>query len=94
MVLTEPNTEVSPDLRARLFDAIRSNLSPRYVPDEVIGIPEVPRTLSGKKMEVPVRKILLGQPPDGVASRDAMANPSSLDWFVSFAAAREQARDS
>lgn len=88
VVLTEPDTEVSPDLRARIFDAIRTNLSPRYVPDEVIAIAEVPRTLSGKKMEVPVRKILLGQPPDGVANRDAMANPASLDWFVGFAAAR------
>ena len=60
----------------------RTNLSPRYVPDEVIAIAEVPRTLSGKKMEVPVRKILLGHPADGVANRDAMANPASLDWFV------------
>jgi len=94
VVLSEPNADVSPDLRARLFDAIRTNLSPRYVPDEVIAIAEVPRTLSGKKMEVPVRKILLGQPPGGVANRDAMANPSSLDWFVEFAAALERAGDS
>lgn len=95
VVLTEPDAEVSPDLRARVFDAIRTNLSPRYVPDEVIAIAEVPRTLSGKKMEVPVRKILLGQPPETVATRDAMANPSSLDWFVEFAAAaRGQAGDS
>jgi acetoacetyl-CoA synthetase len=44
----------------------------------------VPRTLSGKKMEVPVRKILLGQSPDQVANRDAMANPATLDWFAEF----------
>jgi len=58
------------------------------VPDDVFAIPEVPRTLSGKKMEVPVRKILLGQPIERSANRDAMANPASLDWFVAFARER------
>ena len=57
------------------------------MPDDVFAIPEVPRTLSGKKMEVPVRKILLGHPPEKAANRDAMANPASLDWFVAFARA-------
>jgi len=79
---------VSPELRARLFDAIRQRLSPRHVPDDVFAIPEVPRTLSGKKMEVPVRKILLGHPVAKAANRDAMANPASLDWFVAFARSR------
>jgi acetoacetyl-CoA synthetase len=85
VVLRDGNGAVPPDLRSRLFQAIRTELSPRYVPDDVFAIQEVPRTLSGKKMEVPVRKILLGQPPDRVAHRDAMANPASLDWFVAFA---------
>jgi len=58
------------------------------VPDEVFAIPEVPRTLSGKKMEVPVRKILLGHPIERSANPDAMANPASLDWFVAFARER------
>ena len=75
------------ELRARLFEAIRSKLSARHVPNEVFAIPEVPRTLSGKKMEVPVKKILLGHPIDKSANRDAMANPGSLDWFVAFARA-------
>jgi acetoacetyl-CoA synthetase len=75
------------ELRARLFEAIRSKLSARHVPNEVFAIPEVPRTLSGKKMEVPVKKILLGHPVDKSANRDAMANPGSLDWFVAFARA-------
>jgi acetoacetyl-CoA synthetase len=61
-------------------------LSPRYTPDEVFVIEEVPRTLTGKKMEVPVKKILLGHSADDVANRDAMANPASLDWFAAFAA--------
>jgi acetoacetyl-CoA synthetase len=51
-------------------------------------IPEVPRTISGKKMEVPVKKILLGQPVEKAANRDSMGNPGSLDWFVEFARTR------
>ena len=88
VVLQGGATAVPPALRARLFDAIRTGLSSRHVPDEVFAIPEVPRTLSGKKMEVPVRKVLLGHPPEKAANRDAMANPRSLDWFVAFARAR------
>jgi acetoacetyl-CoA synthetase len=84
-VLDDDEDAVSPDLRSRLFQAIRSELSPRYVPDDVFVIDEVPRTLTGKKMEVPVKKILLGHEPGDVANRDAMANPGSLDWFAAFA---------
>lgn len=85
VVLSNGDAAVSADLRTRLFQAIRTELSPRYVPDDVFVVPEVPRTLTGKKMEVPVRNILLGRPPDHVANRDAMANPASLDWFVEIA---------
>ncbi len=85
VVLRQGGTAVPRDLRTRLFEAIRTKLSPRHVPDDVFAIAEVPRTLSGKKMEVPVKKILLGQPADRSANRDAMANPASLDWFVAFA---------
>jgi acetoacetyl-CoA synthetase len=91
VVLQDGGTAVPPALGARLFDAVRTKLSPRHVPDEVFAIPEVPRTLSGKKMEVPVRKILLGHPAEKSANRDAMANPRSLDWFVAFARARAKA---
>ena len=73
VVLREGGASVPPDLRRRLFHAIRTRISPRHVPDEVFAIPEVPRTLSGKKMEVPVRKILLGHPVERAANRDAMA---------------------
>ena len=85
IVLRDGDAAVPLNLRSRLFEAIRAKLSPRYVPDDVFAIREVPRTLSGKKMEVPVKKILLGQPPDRVANRDAMANPAALDSFVGFA---------
>ncbi|HWE25824.1 MAG TPA: acetoacetate--CoA ligase [Myxococcales bacterium] len=88
VVLRESAGAVPADLRQRLFHAIRTRISPRHVPDEVFAIPDVPRTLSGKKMEIPVRRILLGQPIERCANRDAMANPASLDWFVSFALGR------
>ena len=58
------------------------------VPDEVRQIAEVPRTLSGKVLEVPVKRILMGQPPDRVASRDSLANPAALDVFVALADGR------
>jgi acetoacetyl-CoA synthetase len=58
------------------------------VPDEIIEAPEIPVTLTGKKMEVPVRKLMLGVPVDKAASRDATRNPEALDWFAAFAKAR------
>ncbi|HEY6909316.1 MAG TPA: acetoacetate--CoA ligase [Myxococcales bacterium] len=89
VVLRDGGAAVPDDLRSRLVQAIRTRLSPRHVPDGVFAIREVPRTLSGKKMEVPVKKILLGHPVERAASRDAMANPASLDWFVAFARERD-----
>ncbi len=83
-----PEAPVPAALRDRIRDAIRTKLSARHVPDDVVAIPEVPRTISGKKMEVPVKRILLGHPVERCASRDAMANPASLDWFVEFARTR------
>ncbi len=81
-------TGVDAALRKRLLDALRTKLSARHVPNEVYAIAEVPRTMSGKKLEVPVKKILLGQPVEKSLNRDSMANPASIEWFVRFAAAR------
>jgi acetoacetyl-CoA synthetase len=78
-------------LARRLLEAIRTQLSARHVPNDVFAIAEVPRTISGKKLEVPVKKILLGQPADKACNRSAMANPQSIDWFVAFAAQRAAA---
>jgi acetoacetyl-CoA synthetase len=75
-------------LRQRLRAAIRQALSPRHVPDEMHAVPAIARTLSGKKMELPVKKLLLGHAPDKVLNRDAMANPDAAAWFVAFAARR------
>jgi acetoacetyl-CoA synthetase len=72
-------------LKARIAHEIRTRASARHVPNEVYAVNEIPRTLTGKKMEVPVRRLLLGQPREKVASPDAMANPSSLDFFVELA---------
>lgn len=89
-VALREGTVLDAGLTRRIGDAIRQAVSPRFVPDEVLQVPEVPRTLTGKKQELPVRKLLLGAPPEKVVNRDAMANPQSLDWFIAFAAARTQ----
>ena len=73
--------ELDDDLAARLRAALRSQLSPRHVPDEIHQVPGIPRTLSGKKLEVPVRKILLGTEPERAADPNALANPEVLAYF-------------
>jgi acetoacetyl-CoA synthetase len=90
VVLRDPRagSTVPEALKKRLLDAIRTRLSARHVPDDVIAIQQVPRTMSGKKLEVPVKKILLGHPVDKAVNRDSMANPSSIDWFVEYARRR------
>ena len=70
---------------------VREECSPRHVPSEAVAVAEVPRTLSGKVLEVPVKRILMGEPADRVASRDSLANPAALDWFADFARERAQA---
>ncbi|MNK17624.1 Acetyl-coenzyme A synthetase [compost metagenome] len=79
-----PGRILDDELRARIAQRLRENCSPRHVPDVMVQVDEIPYTLTGKKMEVPVRKILMGSPAALVASRDAMANPQSLDWFTAF----------
>jgi acetoacetyl-CoA synthetase len=61
---------------------IREDCSPRHVPDQITQIAEVPRTLSGKVLEVPVKRILMGTPPEQAASRESLANPEALDFFI------------
>ena len=78
--------ELDDDLRRRLATSLRSELSPRHVPDEVHAVPGIPRTLSGKKLEIPVKRILTGTPPAEAASRGSLANPTTLDYFTTFAA--------
>ncbi|MEA2633153.1 MAG: acetoacetyl-CoA synthetase, partial [Chloroflexota bacterium] len=78
-------------LKGRINAAIRAALSQRHVPDEIIQAPAVPRTLTGKKMEVPVKRILLGRPVSEVAAAGSTVDPTALQWFAEFTAERSQA---
>jgi acetoacetyl-CoA synthetase len=77
--------ELTDEVKDEIRRQVRSRCSPRHVPDEIVRIEAVPRTLSGKKLEVPVKKILMGGDPEKAASRDSLANPDAFDWFVSYA---------
>jgi acetoacetyl-CoA synthetase len=90
VVLAE-GAELDDDLRSRIAGELRGTLSPRHVPDTVAAVPAIPKTLTMKKLELPVKRILLGDPPEKVASRDALADPDALDAFVEFASERAPA---
>jgi len=76
---------MSDELLREIQRRLREDASPRHVPDEIHVAPAIPYTLTGKKMEVPVRKLVMGMAPEKAASRDAMADPALLDWYVDFA---------
>jgi acetoacetyl-CoA synthetase len=80
--------ELDEALRRRIATALRTELSPRHIPDEIAALPVIPRNRTGKKLELPAKKILLGAAVDEVASRDVLADPTALDAFVVLAAAR------
>jgi acetoacetyl-CoA synthetase len=91
-VVLRPGLTLDAALLKRINDAIRQALSPRFIPDQVYQVAEIPRTLTGKKQELPIKKLFLGQPLEKVVNRDAMANPGCLDWYVQLARDRELAR--
>jgi acetoacetyl-CoA synthetase len=84
-VVMREGAELDDDLPKEIARRVREQCSPRHVPDEVFAIDEVPRTLSGKALEVPVKRILMGTPAEQVASRDSLANPKALDYFSAMA---------
>jgi acetoacetyl-CoA synthetase len=84
-VVLREGAELDQELPGEIARRVREQCSPRHVPDEVFEIAEVPRTLSGKVLEVPVKRILMGTPPEVAASRDSLANPAALDYFVEMA---------
>jgi acetoacetyl-CoA synthetase len=90
-VVPRDGVQLDEGLRGRIASALRNELSPRHVPDAILAVPSVPRTLSGKKLEVPVKRILLGAPPDATASKDALADPRSLAPFEALARERRAA---
>ncbi|MGE5636221.1 MAG: acetoacetate--CoA ligase, partial [Nocardioidaceae bacterium] len=85
-VVLGEGVKLDDELRGRIRRELRERCSPRHVPDEIVQIDEVPRTLSGKKLEVPVKRILSGTSPEVAASRDSLANPDALDFFARLAA--------
>jgi acetoacetyl-CoA synthetase len=88
-VVLRPGAALDDRLRTRIGSELRAALSPRHVPDEIVVVPGVPRTLSGKKLEVPVKRILSGMAPEAAASKEALADPRALDVFVALAARRQ-----
>ncbi len=84
-VVLRPGTALDEALKAKLNNAIKVALSPRFIPNEIFQVAEIPRTLSGKKQELPIKKLMLGQPLEKVVNKDAMANPGCLDWYVDLA---------
>ena len=89
-VVLREGAELDDDLRQRIRQALRQELSPRHVPDEIVAVDEIPYTLSGKKMELPVRHVLRGQPLEEAANPGAMRNPDAIDFFASFAEKRRR----
>jgi acetoacetyl-CoA synthetase len=89
-VVLADGVELDDGLRGRIRSAISDALSQRHVPDEIIAAPAIPRTLTGKKMEVPVKRLFLGRPPSEVAAAGAVADPHALEWFAAYAAHRSR----
>jgi len=84
-VVLRPGVALDAGVRNKINNAIKTSLSPRFVPNDIFQVTEIPRTLSGKKQELPIKKLLLGHPLEKVVNKDAMANPGCLDWYVQFA---------
>jgi acetoacetyl-CoA synthetase len=84
-VVLRPGLELDAALRTRIADALRNALSPRHAPDTIVAMPAIPRTLTGKKLEVPVKRILTGAKVSDVAARDALVEPASLEAFAAYA---------
>ena len=84
-VVLEEGIELDDSLKKKINQKIRNTMSPRHVPDDIFSIPEVPRTLNAKKLEVPVKKILTGEPVEKAVNIDSMSNPDSINYFVELA---------
>jgi acetoacetyl-CoA synthetase len=87
-VVLREGTQLDDALIKRIATRIREDCSPRHVPNEVVEVAAIPRTLSGKALELPVKRILMGTDPEKAASRDSLQNPEALDFFVRWTADR------
>ncbi len=90
-VVLRPGLVLDGPLRDRIRQRVRDDLSPRFVPDEIVQVQEIPRTLTGKKQELPVKKLMLGRALREVVNPDACANPGAFEWYAQYAAQREAA---
>jgi len=88
-----PGVVLDPALRERIAEQLRIDCSPRHVPDQMYAVDAIPYTLTGKKMEVPVRRLLMGESPDLAVSREATIDPAAIDWFVQFRADNREMLD-
>jgi acetoacetyl-CoA synthetase len=84
-VALEPDKILDEATVKAINSKLRDEASPRHIPDEIHQVAAIPYTLTGKKMEVPIRKLIMGMPAEKVVSRDAMANPDLIDWYLNFA---------
>jgi acetoacetyl-CoA synthetase len=84
-VVLREGQQLNAALKEKIHAAIRSQLSPRFIPNDMQQVEQIPRTLSGKKQELPIKKLMLGQPLEKVVNKDAMANPDCLNWYVRYA---------
>ena len=83
-VKMKPGFSLNEDIKSAIKNQLRSDYSPRHVPDTIIEVPDIPYTLSGKKMETPVKKILMGLPLEGAINIDSMRNPNAVDFFIAY----------
>jgi acetoacetyl-CoA synthetase len=90
-VVLRPGVALDDALADEIRRQIRTEVSPRFVPDEVVQVAEIPRTLTGKKQELPVKKLMLGRALAEVVNKDACANPAAFDWFIAYAERRAAA---
>lgn len=88
-VVVKDGAPLDDGLRSRINQVLRSELSPRHVPDEIWAVPQIPTTLNGKKLEVPIKRILTGTPVERAVSPGAVANPDALRFFVDLAERRK-----
>jgi acetoacetyl-CoA synthetase len=87
-VVLREGESLTDDVTAEIRRRVREDCSPRHVPNDIVAVKEVPRTLSGKVLELPVKRILMGTPAEQAAARDSLANPEALDAFVALAEQR------
>jgi acetoacetyl-CoA synthetase len=84
-VVLQPEVALNEELKEKIKNAIRQKVSPRFVPDEIYQVEQIPKTLNGKKIEIPIRKLLLGFPLEKAVNPGSMANPEALDFFIELA---------